>query len=126
MMAALFLQAAPVPPVPADWAALAPIPYITPPEMTVPLASFVAGEIAAGRCAVPKPADGHYVVRVEVATLVAGEGLVRRTVPRAIACPTVEQYAAGLVQGFARGNIAARAGAPDIWYRATVVFDWRG
>ena len=77
------------------------------------------------RCAVPKPGDGHYVVRVDVAALVGSDGTVRRAVPHAISCPTVEQYAAGLVTGFARGNLQLRAGASDAWYRATIVFDWR-
>lgn len=126
MITALLLQAAELPPVPVDWTTLPAIPYAKPPEMTAPLASFVASEIAAGRCAMPRPTDGHYVVRIEVATLVAADGTVRRTVPHAIACPTVEQYAAGLVLGFARGNLALRPGAPDLWYRATIAFDWHG
>ena len=122
MIAALLLQAAEVP---ADWSILAPMPYVAAPEITPALDAFVAAEIAAGRCAVPKPTDGHYVVRVEVAALVGADGMVRRTVPHAIACPTVEQYAAGLVAGFARGNLFARAGTADMWYRATIVFDWK-
>ena len=131
----LLLQAAAQPPhapptsavgsVPTDWVALAPMPYIKPPEMTPGLSSFVAGEIAAGRCPVSRPADGHYVVKLDVATLVDTDGIVRRTVPRAIQCPTVEQYGAGLVISFARANLRTGAAA-DQWYRATVVFDWRG
>ena len=126
MIAAMFLQAADVPALPADWATLASVPFVTAPAPAPPLATFVASEIAAGRCAIPRPADGHYVVRVAVATLISEDGTVRRAVPHAIACPTVEQYAAGLVLGFARGNLAAHPGAPDIWYRATITFDWRG
>ncbi|QQV78498.1 hypothetical protein H5J25_07645 [Sphingomonas aliaeris] len=111
--------------VPTDWAALAPVPYIKPPEMTPGLSGFVAGEIAAGRCPVSRPADGHYVVKLDIATLVDADGTVRRTVPRAIQCPTVEQYGAGLVISFARANLRAGA-AGDRWYRATIVFDWQG
>lgn len=122
----LLLQAAELPAVPTDWSALAPIPYVTAPRMTPQLTTFAASEIAANRCAVAKPADGHYVVKVDVAALVDADGVVRRTVPHAIDCPTVEQYAAGLVTGFARGNLAARGADGDIWYRATIVFDWRG
>jgi hypothetical protein len=125
MLALLLLQAA-VSPVPTDWSALAPLPYTTAPQMTPPLARFVADEIAAGRCAMPKPADGHYLVKVDVATLVASDGAVRRAVPRAINCPTVEQYSVGLVLKFARANLQLRAGAADIWYRTTIVFDWTG
>jgi hypothetical protein len=126
MILFLLLQAAELPAVPTDWSVLAPMPYVAPPKLTPDLNTFVAGEVSANRCAVAKPADGHYVVKVDVATLVGADGLVRRTVPHAIACPTVEQYAAGLVTGFARSNLPARAAAGDVWYRATIVFDWRG
>ncbi len=122
----LFLQAAEPAALPSDWTTLAPLPYVAAPQLTPQLTSFVAGEIAANRCPVPKPADGHYVVKVDVATLVGTDGVVRRTVPHAINCPTVEQYAAGLVAGFARSNLALRAGGGDMWYRATITFDWRG
>ena len=125
MLAVLLLQAA-VPAVPTDWSALAPLPYLTAPQMTAPLARFVADEIAAGRCSLPKPADGHYVIKIDVATLVGADGSVRRAVPHAIACPTVEQYSVGLVLKFARANLPPRAGATDQWYRATIVYDWAG
>ena len=116
-------QAAPLA-VPTDWSVLAPIPYVTPPQVVPTLSRFVASEIAAGRCAISKPADGRYVVRVDVATLVGADGIIRRTVPRAIDCPTVEQYSAGLVLSFARANLPR--GTRDQWYRATIVFDWLG
>lgn len=124
----LSLIAAQVPPpvgLPADWSVLAPLPYVKAPDIAPTLSHFVAGEIAAGRCVVPKPADGHYVVQVEVAALVTPEGTVRRTTPRAIDCPTVEQYSAGLVESFARANLRTGSGG-DQWYRATIVFDWHG
>ncbi|MDF0490918.1 hypothetical protein PX554_22565 [Sphingomonas sp. H39-1-10] len=122
---ALLLQATgDLPPLPTDWSTLAPIPYVDAPTLTAPLVKFVAGEIAAGRCAVPKPADGHYVVKVDVATLVDQDGTLRRAVPRAIDCPTVEQYSAGLVSSFARANL--NAGTVTMWYRATLVYDWHG
>jgi len=124
MLLFLLLQAAV--PVPTDWSVLAPLPYADPPQITAPLTRFVADEVAAGRCAQPKQGDGHYVVKVDVATLVGGDGEIRRTVPRAINCPTVEQYSAGLVASFARGNLQPHAGAADTWYRATIVYDWRG
>lgn len=115
-----------VSPVPFDWSVLQPAPYVAAPALTPELSAFVAGEIASGRCSVAKPADGRYTLRVDVAVLVNAAGFVRRAVPHAIFCPTVEQYAAGLVLGFARGNLTAHPGAPDIWYRATITFDWRG
>jgi hypothetical protein len=129
MLGLLLLQAAAQvaqPAVPTDWSTLAPLPYVTAPQMTPSLAQFVAGEIAAGRCSPPKPADGHYVLKVDVATLVGSDGAIRRTVPRAIDCPTVEQYSAGLVISFARANLPPHAGSTDQWYRATIVYDWNG
>ena len=115
------------PVVPTDWSTLAPLPYASAPQVTPPLTRFVADEIAAGRCATPRPADGHYVIKVDIATLVGADGVIHRTVPRAIGCPTVEQYSAGLVISFARGNLQARVGgAADQWYRATIVYDWAG
>jgi hypothetical protein len=122
---ALLLQGIPdAPPLPSDWADLAPMPYVAAPQITAPLNTFVATEVTEGRCAVPKPADGHYVVKVDVATLVDQDGTVRRAVPRAMGCPTVEQYSAGLVTSFARSNLQARSGT--VWYRTTLVYDWRG
>ncbi|WP_242182887.1 hypothetical protein [Sphingomonas sp. CARO-RG-8B-R24-01] len=114
------------PSLPSDWSALPALPYVAPRQATPQVSAFVAGEIAAGRCVAQRPADGHYVLRVDVATLVGADGTIHRVVPHAIACPTIEQYAAGLVTGFARGNIALHPGMTDSWYRTTIVFDWRG
>jgi hypothetical protein len=127
MLKMLLLQAAMQavsPAVPTDWSVLAPMPYVSPPQIPPTLSSFVAGEIAAGRCAVARPANGRYIVKVDVATLVGADGIVRRTVPRAIDCPTVEQYSAGLVLSFARANLPR--GTTEQWYRATIVYDWLG
>jgi hypothetical protein len=125
MLLFLFLQAT-APAVPADWSTLPPLPAAMAPQVTPPLTRFVADEIAAGRCAQPRPADGHYVFKVDVATLIGADGAIRRALPRAINCPTVEQYSAGLVVSFARANPQPRAGGADLWYRATIVYDWRG
>ena len=129
MLLPLLLQAAaqvaaPTP-LPVDWSTLVPLPYLTPLRITPAMDQFVAGEIAAKRCNLPRPADGHFVVRIDVATLVGGDGTIRKVTPRAIDCPTVEQYSAGLIFGFARANLAPRAaGAGEQWYRATIVYDW--
>lgn len=128
ILALLLMQAeqppAPPPALPSDWSAMILLPYVAPRQVTPQVTSFVANEIAAGRCAAARPADGHYVVRVEVATLVGTDGTVHRIVPHAIGCPTVEQYAVGLVTGFARGNLIPRATGSDTWYRTAIVFDW--
>ena len=115
------LQAAPTPPLP-DWSATPPLVYRDPPEITAMMNQFVANEVLRGRCAV-QPTNGHYMLRVDVAVLVAGNGEVRAVVPRAIDCPTVEQYGTGLVQSFARNNVIAPAGG-DKWHRASLTFDW--
>ena len=115
--------AAEAPAPPADWSALAPVPYAATPAVTAQLSRFVADEVTAGRCTIPRPGDGHYLVKVDVAAWLEPDGVVKRAVPRAIACPTVEQYSAGLVTSFARGNIKAKP-APG-WYRTTITFDWR-
>ncbi|MEG3086691.1 hypothetical protein [Sphingomonas sp. PB4P5] len=122
LIAAAQIIAPPV--VPTDWSVLPPIPYLAPPQQSPAFASYVAGEVAAGRCPIARPADGRYVVKVEVAALVGADGVIRRTVPRAINCPTVEQYSAGLVISFARRNLPPAT--TDQWYRATIVFDWNG
>lgn len=116
------LQAAPVPPLP-EWNAAPPLVYRDPPEITAMMNQFVANEVLRGRCAV-QPTNGHYMLRVDVAVLVAGNGEVRAVVPRAIDCPTVEQYGAGLVQSFARNNLVAAPGQGDKWHRASLTFDW--
>ena len=50
---------------------------------------------------------------------------MRRVTPRAIDCPTVEQFAAGLLLGAARNNVDLRGAATDSWYRTTMVFAWK-
>jgi hypothetical protein len=130
MIAAFLLQVADAPAspptLPNDWSVLPTLPYVAPRQATPQVTTFVAGEIAAGRCVAQRPGDGHYILPVEVAALIGADGSVRKVVPHAIACPTIEQYAAGLVSGFARGNIAQYKPTTDTWYRTTIVFDWRG
>ncbi len=53
--------------------------------------------------------------------LTRADGTVRAVVPRAIDCPTVEQFAAGLVTSMSRANLRE---APEGWYRATLSFIW--
>lgn len=120
---ALLAQQTDMPPLP-DWSLLAPLRYLHDPEVTPPMRQFVVDEIAAGRCALPRPADGHYTLTLDVAVLIGADGSVRATVPHAINCPTVEQYGAGLVSAFARDNLLPRVTATDQWYRTSVTFSW--
>jgi hypothetical protein len=103
--------------VPTDWTAMPPLPWRAEPAVTPGLIAFVAGEVRAGRCA----ARAGNATLVRVAVFVRADGLVRAAVPRAIDCPTVEQFAAGLVTSFARNNLRTPAAG---WYQVTVTFDW--
>lgn len=130
MLGAALLQAAPPPlPLPSRpgeavaWDTLPPVPYRSPPVMLPEMMDFVAGEVGAGRCRFAGATGQRGEVIVDVAMLVTPDIGPRLTIPRAIDCPTVEQYAAGLVLGFARGNLPPRALVPQ-WYRATLHFRW--
>lgn len=110
---------------PSDWTTLPPLEYVRPAPDDPALATFVRAEVQAGHCAAARPAPGGWTLNVDVAVFVQSSGMVRRTVPRAIACPSVEQYAAGLVFSRARGNVVTDTSARDGWYRTTLTFAWR-
>ncbi|MCU6453207.1 hypothetical protein LPN01_03860 [Sphingomonas sp. A2-49] len=116
------MVAAPMPP--QDWSALQPLPYAREIDGDPGLSGFVAAEVKAGRCAAASPATNGWVLKVDVAVLLGPDGQPRRAVPRAIACPSVEQYAAGLVSSLARGKAAVAMVQPDAWYRASLTFSW--
>ena len=101
-----------------DWKGLAPLPWRAPPLITAEMRAFVRREVVLRKCPLPKPGT----IEVEVAVLVDEANGIRTTVPRAIRCPTVEQYAAALVASFARNNLLPRTGAGQIWYRAQLSF----
>src|SRR3546814_21161592 len=100
----------------------APLTYLEPPTLTPPMRRFVDGEVRSGRCRPPRDAAGRYTITLDVAVLVDGDGRILRTLPRAIDCPTVEQFGAGLALSFARENLLPRARHDDRWFRATFVF----
>lgn len=103
---------------PADWSALPELQLLRRWPAVPELSSFVRDEVRAGRCAVAAT-----TLRVDLAVMVAANGQVRRIVPRAIQCPTVEQYASGLVSRMARGNVAPPG--EDLWFRTAMVFAWQ-
>lgn len=108
-----------------DWESLPNLPYREAPSMTPAMHDWARGQVRARKCRARRLVDGRPALRVEVAVLV-DEGGVRTTIPRAIGCQSIEQYAAGLVAGFSRNNLTQRTGAPGpAWYRATVTFAWR-
>lgn len=108
-----------------DWDSLPDLPYRNPPQVTAPMNNYVKAQTRAAHCRVQRRvADKRPALRVEIAVLVHPEDGVRTAVPRAVGCAPVEQYAAGLVTGFARNNLSTRAIAAEQWYRATVTFVW--
>jgi hypothetical protein len=107
-----------------DWATLPGLPYRAPPVVTASMHRFAAREARARRCPLPAVNGPNQRLTVELAILVDGEGEVRTVVPRAIQCATVEQYAAGLAAGFARGNLLPRNGTEQ-WYKTSLTFSWR-
>jgi len=59
-----------------------------------------------------------------VAILVAEAGRVRRVTPRAVGCPTVEQYTAGYVLSLTRGGPGSLTVPSPGWYRLTITYRW--
>ena len=109
---------------PIDWQALPPLPYRRTPRPTVRMTAFVQSELQRSGCPRPVPSAGRVQLQVDVAVLIGEDHVVRATIPRAIDCLTVEQYAAGLVVSYARGNLVPRFVNAGNWYRAVLVFDW--
>lgn len=108
-----------------DWNALPPLPYRTAPVLSAEMHSFVGREVRERKCPVAPSRAATQNLQVEVAVLVESSGGIRTVVPRAIACPTIEQYAAALAAGFARNNLLPRSAAEPRWYRTTLSFSWR-
>lgn len=125
LLAALLAQATPATPAQTQPLAVPPRDWSTLPELKLQriwrdqtgLSDFVRDEVRAGRCSVTTKE-----IRVDLAVHVTGDGQVRRIIPRAIDCPTVEQYASGLMSRMARGNVVASG--DDAWFRATLIFAW--
>ena len=118
-------QASPVVPLPpTDWSSLPPLRYVRPAPPDADLSAFVRSEVAAGHCPRAVAAPGGWTLTVEIAVQTNAQDQVRRVVPRAMDCPAVEQYAAGIVSSMARGNIYT-GDAQDGWYRTSLTFTWR-
>lgn len=123
-MAAQLAGASPLAMPPQDWGALRTLPSMRDADDGPGLSSFVWSEVQSGRCAAATPAAGGWTLRVDLAVLFSTAGQPRRIVPRAIGCPSVEQYAAGLVSSMVRGNVPPGAIEPGSWYRTSLTFAW--
>jgi hypothetical protein len=106
---------------PTDWTTLPDLRLIRPAPLPASLSDFVRGEVDAGRCASARHTiAGGYTLAVNLIVRIGANGTVLEVVPRAIGCPTVEQYASGIVSRMARGNVLPTAG----WFRTAIVFAW--
>jgi hypothetical protein len=117
------VQAAAVSP-PADWGTLPELRWKLPPRHTRTTSDYVRAEVAAGRCAAGQRSARAAALHIDLAVLATADGRVRAVVPRAINCPTVEQYTVGLFQRMARDNLDTAGRATDTWYRAAMTYSW--
>lgn len=123
VLAAQLAGASPLPMPPQDWSALRPLPLTREVDESANLSSFVRAEVKAGRCAAATAVTQGWVLKIDLAVLIGPGARPRRVVPRAIACPSVEQYAAGLVSSMARSNLSPAIDT-DTWYRTSLTFSW--
>lgn len=110
----------PAPPLPTTPNELSTLPELKlrrPQPDPTALSFFVRDEVRAGRCSADSP------LRLDLAVLVTAAGQLRRIRPNAIGCPTVEQYASGVVLRMARGNVPPPL--EDRWYRVSFTFAWQ-
>lgn len=119
-------SATPAPLPPQDWSDLPALRVRRAATETPDTAAFVQGEVAAGRCASAVRGAHGWSIKVDLALLATPDGRIRRVTPRAIDCPTVEQYAAGLLLGTARDNVDSRGATVETWYRTSMTFAWDG
>ena len=109
---------------PPEWLTLPQLRYQRALPSMAPLAAYVRAEVDAGRCTTVARSATSAVVRVDMAVLVGSDSRIRRIVPRAIQCITVEQYASGLVSKLARDNVDNLGVEKDTWFRTTLIFAW--
>ena len=110
---------------PPDWNDLPALRYQQQPTFTPDMARYVRDQFGSGRCVAPAPVAGRMLIQVDLVVLVASAtGQVVRVVPRAINCPTVEQYAAGLIEKMVRDNVAQPVPPADTWFRTGMTFSW--
>jgi hypothetical protein len=110
---------------PQDWSTLPVLRTRRRSSTLANTSAYVHGEVMAGRCAKAVRTAQGWTITVDLAVLVTPRGGVRRVTPRAIDCPTVEQYAAGVILG-ARDALDVGDADTDTWYRTSLTFAWGG
>ncbi len=127
LAAILLLQTAPAAPPrpPQDWTALPQLRFVAPPRTDAKLSLFVRREVAAGRCAAAERGSQGWSLRVDFAVRLDEHGRARQAVPRAIGCPTVEQFAAGALSRLVRDNVYP-LGPEGGWAKTALSFTWTG
>lgn len=111
------------PPPVAEWSALPifPLPRAT---SMADGSSFVRAEVEAQRCRTENAAPEDVQVVAPVAILVGPAGSIRRIVPQAIDCPTVEQYTVGYILSLTRNGLGAMMPPAPGWYQLAVTYRW--
>ena len=117
--------AAPATP-PQDWTRLPALRWKQPPRNDESTSRYVRDEVNAGRCAAALRSGHAAALSIDVAVLADAGGRIRAVVPRAINCPTVEQYTVGLIQRMARDNLDTAGQTGGIWYRTAMTYSWSG
>ena len=105
-----------------SWSALPQLEFPRGSSATTQISDYVRDEVRAGRCGAAVATPFGQALSVELAVQLSTNGRVRRIIPRAIGCATVEQYATGLTSRMARTMLAA-PGART-WFRTTIDFAW--
>ena len=108
---------------PQDWSTLPPLRIRRQATTLANTSAYVHAEVMAGRCAKAVRTVQGWSLSLDLAVLMTRDGRVRRITPRAIDCPTVEQYAAGVILG-ARDSIDVVDTDADTWYRTSLTFAW--
>ena len=115
-----------VPLPPQDWSQLPMLPIRRSATIRANTSMYVHGEVMAGRCAKAVRTAQGWTLTLDLAVLATPQGRLRRVTPRAIDCPTVEQYAAGVLVGTPRDAIDVSDAEGDTWYRTSMTFTWAG
>ena len=115
-----------VPLAPQDWSGLPVLRMRRSATTQANTSTYVHGEVLAGRCDKAVRTDSGWTLTLDLAVLATPQGRLRRVTPRAIDCPTVEQYAAGVLVGTPRDSLDLGDPQGDTWYRTSMTFAWTG